>query len=64
MLEVEPQKDRVAATTEALHQEECQEHMNVMVLHTEAPQECSCAEQKVGGGEISSEDLKRDCRNE
>eukprot|EP00972_Heterocapsa_arctica_P053126 7823060-Heterocapsa_arctica.AAC.1 len=52
MLEVEPQKDIVASTTEALPQEGCREHMNVKVLHTEAPQERSCAEQRVGVGEI------------
>eukprot|EP00972_Heterocapsa_arctica_P093772 13831793-Heterocapsa_arctica.AAC.1 len=37
--------------------------MEVMVLHTEIPQGSTCAEQKVGGGEITQEDLKRDSRN-
>eukprot|EP00972_Heterocapsa_arctica_P030537 4496008-Heterocapsa_arctica.AAC.1 len=63
MLELEIQRDRVAPEEEALPQEDCREHMNVMVFHTEAPPERTCAEQRVGGGEISAEDFKRHCRN-
>eukprot|EP00972_Heterocapsa_arctica_P068058 10048512-Heterocapsa_arctica.AAC.1 len=38
--------------------------MEVMVLHTEIPQGSTCAEIKVGGGEITHKDLKGYCRND
>eukprot|EP00972_Heterocapsa_arctica_P039040 5749756-Heterocapsa_arctica.AAC.1 len=63
MLEVEVQLDRLEQAAEKLPQEDRKEHLEVMVLHTEIPQGRTCAEQKVEGGEIGKEDLKRDCRN-
>eukprot|EP00972_Heterocapsa_arctica_P071730 10595630-Heterocapsa_arctica.AAC.1 len=64
MLEVETQRDRVVPTMDALPEEDCQENLKVMVMHTEAPPERTCAGQRMDGGEISAEDLRRDCRNE
>eukprot|EP00972_Heterocapsa_arctica_P057679 8507880-Heterocapsa_arctica.AAC.1 len=63
MLELEVQIDRVELAAETLPQEDCKEHLEVMVLHAEIPQGRTCAEQRVGGGEICTEDLNRDCRN-
>jgi hypothetical protein len=62
MLEVDVQMDRLEQT--AKKREESTMDMQVMVLHSELPQGCTCTETKMGGGEISHRELKGDCRND
>eukprot|EP00972_Heterocapsa_arctica_P037722 5551881-Heterocapsa_arctica.AAC.1 len=60
MLEVEPQKDRIATTTEALPQEECREHMNVMVLHTPKCRNNAPVRNKKWEGEKSAQRISKE----